>query len=174
MIKNTHLALIHKYFMLLALAASLAPMNGHATINADFSLKAQYSRNKKIWGTYKLNREKLSIVRGRKKWLKKPTSRVGDIIITNGHITFIRETKKDGKTKIVVDKIPYKLEGKGVFVNKGPLDKEIMDRLYRPDLKSVTPHLDLIQGTIEYKQIKCTKKRGALDCVIEGQILPQV
>lgn len=133
-------------------------------------------RNKKIWGTYKLDQENLSIIRGKKKWFKTPTTRVGDVIISNGHITFVRETREDGKTKIVVDKIPYKKEGKGVFVNRDPLDKDVMDRLYRPDLKSITPHLDLIQGTIQYNELRCAKdKRNQkrLNCTIQGEMLPQ-
>ncbi len=157
----------------LFLVLALGPISSTHAMVANFSLKAQYTRNKKIWGTYKLNQEKFSIVRGRKKWFKEPTARVGDIIISDGHITFVRETKEDGKTKIVVDKIPYKKEGKGVFVNRDPLEKEVMDRLYRPDLKSITPHLDLIKGTIQYRQLKCTKVRRTLNCVLEGEMLPQ-
>ena len=71
--------------------------------NADFSFKAQYTRNKKIWGTYKLKKEDLRITRGSKKWNKKPTQRVGDVIIKDGNIIFVRETKDEeyvyGKAK---------------------------------------------------------------------------
>ena len=140
--------------------------------NADFSFKAQYTRNKKIWGTYKLKKEDLRITRGSKKWNKKPTQRVGDVIIKDGNIIFVRETKDEGQTKIVVDKIPYAKKGKYTYVNKEPLDKEVMDRLYRPDLKEVTPHLDLLKGTIQYKQLECTRRKRNLTCKINGEMFP--
>ena len=140
--------------------------------NADFSFKAQYTRNKKIWGTYKLKKEDLRITRGRKNWNKKPTQRVGDVIIKDGHIIFVRETKDEGQTKIVVDKIPYAKKGKYTYINKDPLNKEVMDRLYRPDLKEITPHLDLLKGTIHYKQLECTRRKRNLTCKINGEMFP--
>ncbi len=145
--------------------------SGQASI-AQFSLNAKYIRNKEIWGTYKLDQEKLNITRGKKHWSKKPTSRVGDVIITDGNIVFIRETKEEGQTKIVVDKIPYKKIGKSKFVNKDPLDKEVMDRLYRPDLKAIVPHQDLLDGTIQYNELECIKKKKNLSCALNGQLLP--
>ncbi len=172
-LKNSPIITTQKILVFVTALCSF--MSTHA-MNANFSLKAQYVRNKKIWGTYKLSEEKLSIIRGKKKWFKTPTSRVGDIIISNGHITFVRETKENGKTKIVVDKIPYKKKGKGIFVNREPLEKEVMDRLYRPDLKSITPHLDLIKGTIQYNELRCAKNkrnRKLIDCTIQGEMLPQ-
>jgi len=181
MTKSQLKATINKLKILLALVWSVIFIpNTLAALDANFTLKAQYSRNKKIWGTYKLKKEKLSIIRGKKKWFKNLSSRVGDIIITNGHIIFIRETKQIGKTKIIVDKIPYKLGNDGIFLNRDPLDndegagKGLMDRLYGSDLKAITPHLDLLKGTIQYKKIKCTKKRGTLECILKGFIHPHV
>ena len=161
----------HFKYLVTGIIISLCPLQAMA-LNANFSLKAQYSRNKKIWGTYKLNQERLSIKRGKKKWFKKPTSRVGDIIISNGHIVFIRETKELGKTKIVVDKIPYEKKGKYTYINKGPLDKEIMDRLYRPDLKSITPHHDLLEGTIQYNELECNRVKRKITCTLQGDMIP--
>jgi len=164
--------IIKKLFLFTSLFSAIAfSVTSFATV-AEFSLEAKYKRNKKIWGTFKLNQEKLLIKRGKRKWFKTPTQRVGDIIISDGNIIFVRETKEEGKTKIVVDKIPYTKKGKNTYINKEPLDKEVMDRLYRPDLKSITPHLDLLQGQIEYQELKCIRIKKKLDCKLNGIMIP--
>jgi hypothetical protein len=142
-------------------------------LNADFALTASYSRNKKIWGTYKLNQEKMSIKRGKKKWFKEPTQRVGDIIISGGHIIFVRETLEEGKTKIVVDKIPYKKVGSYTYINRDPLDHEVMNRLYKPDIRAITPHRDLLDGEIHYDKLECKRNRRNLKCTLNGNLIPQ-
>lgn len=142
--------------------------------NADFSLKAKYKRNKKIWGTYKLSDEKINIKRGKLKWHKNPTDRIGDVIISGGNIIFVRETKVQNQTKVVVDKVPYKKKGKNKFVNKFPLTGDIMNKLYKNDLAAIIPHRDLLDGDIRYDKLTCTKtRRGALTCEIQGELVPQ-
>jgi len=137
---------------------------------ATFNYQVNFRRNPKIWGTYKLQNEKVKIERGKRSWLKTPPQRVGDIIISGGELIFVRENNNGLSTKIIVDKIPYKKTGKNSYKNKFAMDKEIINRLFAEDLIGLVPHRDLIEGKIEYDSLTCTKSRGNLSCQLEGSI----
>jgi hypothetical protein len=139
---------------------------------AVFDYQATFKRNKSIWGTYKLQKEGMSIKRGKLSWNKFPKGRVGDIILSKGNFILLRETVVDQETKIVVDKIPYKKIGKNTYVNRSPLKKEVLDRLFQSDIQNGVPHKDLRDGKIDYQTIRCKKKRGSLNCAIKGEISP--
>lgn len=138
---------------------------------ADFEFKATFQRNPKIWGTYKLEREKIRIKRGKLKWNKRPSKRIGDVIISKGHLVFVRENKEAGETRIVVDKVPYKRSRNEFTAEK--FDQEIMVRLFEKDIKASIPHRDLLEGKIDYNKITCTKERGKLNCVLKGVLNPR-
>lgn len=137
---------------------------------ARFNYQANFRRNPKIWGTYKLQNEKVKIERGKRSWLKTPPGRVGDVIISGGELIFVRENNNGQTTKIIVDKVPYKKVGKNSYKNKFVMDKEIINRLFAEDLMGLVPHRDLIEGKIEYDSLICTKNRGNLSCQLEGSI----
>lgn len=138
---------------------------------ADFEFKATFKRNPKIWGTYKLEKEQIKIQRGKLSWKKRPDKRIGDIVISNGHLVFVRENKENGETRIIVDKIPYKRD-KNTFTAEN-IDPEIMSRLFENDLKDNIPHRDLLQGNIDYNKIVCTKEKSKLSCTLKGKVSPR-
>lgn len=150
-------------------ALFLAPQLTFGT-NADFQLKAIFKRNPKIWGTYRLEREEIIIERGELKWRKRPPRRIGDMIISNGHLIIVRENKEEEETKIVVDKLPY-LKKKNRFSAK-KLNQATMARLFETDIKGIIPHKDLLEGEIHYKDLTCVKKRGQLECNIKADLIP--
>lgn len=141
---------------------------------AEFELKATFKRNPKIWGTYKLSDETVTISRGKRKWRKSPPERIGDMVISDGNLVFVRETQNNNQTTIVVDKIPYKKVGSSRFEGKltQARQKEVMARLFERDLKELTPHRDLIEGEINYESVQCTKKTAALVCHLKGKLTP--
>lgn len=152
----------------------LAAVSGHlAASTANFEVEATFKRNPKIWGTYKLSSEKIIIKRGKKVWRKTPPKRIGDMVISDGNLIFVRENKNEGETQIVVDKIPYKKVGKKGYqaLAKGHTDK--LARLYENDLKESIPHRDLIDGQIDYEKIDCKRKRKSqIVCRLSGELNP--
>jgi hypothetical protein len=156
------------------LASTIVASASIFAIPADFELKATFKRNPKIWGTYKLDQEKVVIKRGKRKWRKTPPNRIGDVIISNGNLVFLRETQNNAQTTIVVDKIPYKKIGSNTY--SGALNsknhREIVARLFEEDLKDMIPHRDLLEGEIDYQSINCYKKRGRLTCHVKGKLNP--
>jgi len=138
--------------------------------SADFILTTSFQRNPKIWGTYKLNKEKIFIKRGKRKWRRKTKKRTGDIIISKGNLIFVREVRKNGKTKLVVEKFPYN-KAKKKFIAKN-IDKNTISRLFEKDIKATIPHKDLLEGEIKYKSIECNKKKGSVYCSLKGKLTP--
>lgn len=138
---------------------------------ADFEFKATFKRNPKIWGTYKLEAERIKIKRGKLKWNKTPFKRIGDVIISKGHLVFVRENKEKGETRIVVDKVRYKRDQNKFTSEK--FDPEVMARLFENDLKASIPHRDLLEGEIDYDKITCTKEKGKLNCTLRGKLNPR-
>lgn len=142
-------------------------------IPANFEVEAVFKRNPKIWGTYKLSSEKITIKRGKKTWRKKPPKRIGDMVISDGNLVFIRENKIQGQTKIVVDKIPYKKEGKKSYLANAEGHSDKLARLYEIDLKESIPHRDLLNGEIDYDKIRCKRQRkGQIICRLSGELNP--
>ncbi len=139
---------------------------------AVFDYRVTYKRNKKIWGTYKMHKEGMSVKRGKLSWKKFPKGRAGDLILSKGNFILLRETIVGDETKIIVDKIPYKKLGKDTYINKSPLEKEVFDRLLEIDIQRGISHRDLKEGEINYQTIRCKKKRGSLKCAIKGDITP--
>lgn len=141
---------------------------------AQFELKATFKRNPKIWGTYKLSDELVTISRGNRKWRKTPPERIGDIVISDGNLVFVRETQTNNQTTIVVDKIPYKKVGSSRFEGKltQPHQKDVLAKLFERDLKQLIPHRDLLEGEINYESVQCNKRRAALVCHLKGKLTP--
>ncbi len=141
---------------------------------ANFRVEATFKRNPKIWGTYRLDSERVTIKRGKETWRTRPPKRIGDMVISDGHLVFVRENNERGQTKIVVDKIPYAKKGKKVFHSQKDLDhKEQLARLYESDLKKLIPHRDLLEGEVDYKGVRCHRKKYArIVCTIEGLFKP--
>lgn len=156
------------FIVMLGISASIY------AIPADFELKATFKRNPKIWGTYKLANEKVTIKRGKKKWRKTPPNRIGDIIISKGNLVFLRETQNNDQTTIVVDKIPYKKQGDQNYHSKlsSTEERQIVAKLFEKDIRELIPHRDLIEGDIDYHSVKCTKSRGQLTCKLKGSLRP--
>lgn len=139
---------------------------------AQFEVNAIFKRNPKIWGTYKLHSEKVTIKRGKKSWSKRPPKRIGDMVISDGHLIFIRENKTNDQTQIVVDKIPYDRGGKKSFKATGEGHEDKLSRLYENDLRDLIPHKDLLKSDISYKDINCRKKKASLVCTLKGDLTP--
>ncbi|GEM_PF-2215757 len=140
--------------------------------SANFEIKASFKSNPKIWGTYKLEHERVKISRGKKVWRKSPPSRIGDVILSKGHFVFVRENKTNNQTKIVVDKIPYLKRGKKTFNAQVINHQENLSRLFDEDLRNLIPHKDLLGGNILYHSINCKKRRGHLLCTLSGELNP--
>jgi len=165
-LKNT---ILNGLSLLLFVGLLSLPANASKAV---FNYKATFKRNKLIWGTYKMQKERLSLKRGKKSWNNFPEGRIGDIILSKGNFILLRETKVNSKTKIIVDKIPYKKIGKNTYINRSPLKQDVMDRLFNSDIMAGVPHRDLKGGEIDYSGMRCKKTRGALTCALKGEINP--
>lgn len=142
-------------------------------IPANFEVQAVFKRNPKIWGTYKLSSERIIIKRGKRTWKKRPPKRIGDMVISDGNLIFIRENKTDGQTKIVVDKIPYEKVGNKSYHASADGHSDKLARLYEIDLKKSIPHRDLLNGEIDYDKIRCKRqRRGQIVCRLSGALNP--
>lgn len=139
---------------------------------ANFKVTLDYKSNKKIWGTYNLNNEQIQISRGKKKWNKHKKKQLGDLIIKDGHLHFFKAIRdKEGMTKILIEKIPYKKESKNFKSNK-KLKKQQFDTIFAQGINELIPHKDLIDGKVTYSHVSCKRKpKGLLRCTITGKLL---
>ena len=100
-IVKTIIALIFTLFSQTHISwAALRPPTGRFS----FELTSVFKKNPKIWGTYKLSHERLS---ANKKRLSKEAGLISDLVISNGELIFVRESKEEGLTKILVEKLRF-------------------------------------------------------------------
>lgn len=139
---------------------------------AQYKVTLDYKSNKKIWGTYGLYSEKIQISRGKKSWKKHKKKQLGDLIIKDGHLHFFKAiTDKNGLTRILIEKIPYKKNNTS-FNSHKKLKEQEFKTIFAKGINELIPHRDLIDGKITYSHISCKKRsKGLLRCTISGSLL---
>ncbi len=129
-----------------------------------FELTTRFKRNPKIWGTYKVAKESLSL--NNTSW--NLPQKVSDLVISKGHLTFVRETKENKATKVVVERIPYKKERRNYKNKDKTALQEKLDRLLT---KTLSEQLRLKKSeSLSYERVNCARIRSGLECTVKGQI----
>lgn len=159
---------MRKLFLIITILISNLTQAEYAT----FTLLTDFTRNKNIWGTYKIKKELLYIRRGKKTWNIKTKKKGADLIISKGKINLIRESvNEDQYAQIKTHKLAYRKEKKA-FINHKNLEQEQWQKLIGQEIDHHIPHLDLKQGHITYDKLDCSKrKKGLLRCQLSGRLI---
>ncbi len=153
------------FSLLVVLTLGVQASFGPADLVKTFTFTSLFERNPKIWGTYQLRSENLTDFKGKNITLPK---RVSDLVISDGHLTFVREIKPEDTTKIVVERIPYKKKKKAFKNRETRLMQERMDRLLTYTLRE---RLSLSQEErIIYNEVKCLRVKKGIQCRVVGLV----
>jgi hypothetical protein len=159
MMRSVHVILFLSIFILLTGASSVRRKK-MVTINSTFV------RNKKVWGTYKLTKE-----RGKLNRKKLNYHQVGDIIIGEKNFHMIRSAKVQGRSKIIVEKFPYKKKGQDTYILQIKRKSKKLINLYTNALLNASKR-SLKHSKFRFKQLICKRgKRRKIHCTLKAQIL---
>jgi hypothetical protein len=140
-------------------------------------IERTYTRNKEIWGTYRQVSEKGSAYAQGRKVLLKNQAPIGDMIIQNGQVIFIRTLDSDLEAAVAIEGFPYKKRGgnfdleteelvqrEGLFRHFGKEIEELA--LKHPKLKTLSS--EKLRDLTRFDSLSCerTKERN-LACTLE-------
>lgn len=144
----------------------------------DFIIKSSFKKNKKIWGTYKLFKEKTIITSEVEKLLlqdivKNSGLSGSSLVFRKGKVVFVEPNFLNGKTKLSVKSFPYvEDENKISIFSSHDAQKNHLLELYNDRLVKIFKKAQVLSKKralidnkrITFGKIDCLKNGNNIDC----------